>query len=491
MPDDRAGVRHVAVVGGGVSGLVLARDLARAGVRVTVFEAAERCGGRIQAADIRGTSIDIGAEAFATRGGAVAALLGELGLADRVIRPAPLGSWLVAGSDGAAVPLPPAGAMGIPAAPLGRDARRALGLAGSVRAALEPLLPARVGSGSTTLAQLVRVRAGKAVLDRLVRPVTLGVSSAAPELIPLTSTRALTAEYARTGSLIRAAGRLRDSAAAAGGAVASLRGGMSELITALVADCVAAGVTIHTSAPIHSLTDVGDALERSESAAPAGTPGACGPTDIVLAVPELAARAILGHPVAEIVTTPVEVIALALAADHPAVRPLAEAPRGTGALVTAGGPNDVITAKAVTHITRKWPDADRNGPVGASSAGMEIVRLSYGRAGSSPETAALDDAAAQRLALRDASRLLGTELPDTAVLGFTRQSWGMPVHGDRPKPQPPAGVHLLGDWISGVGLATLIPAARELAQQLMRAPGSPSARFTGAPRPHHQISERH
>ena len=41
--------RRVVVVGAGAAGLMAARELARAGIAVTVLEARERCGGRILA----------------------------------------------------------------------------------------------------------------------------------------------------------------------------------------------------------------------------------------------------------------------------------------------------------------------------------------------------------------------------------------------------------------------------------------------------------
>ncbi|KUF08070.1 FAD-dependent oxidoreductase, partial [Leucobacter sp. G161] len=59
---------HVAVVGGGVAGLVAARELALAGARVTVLEAAPELGGRVRAVELAGAPFDMGAEAFATRG---------------------------------------------------------------------------------------------------------------------------------------------------------------------------------------------------------------------------------------------------------------------------------------------------------------------------------------------------------------------------------------------------------------------------------------
>src|SRR5215468_74485 len=47
MPAAAQHLTHFVVVGAGAAGLMTARELARAGRRVTVLEARERCGGRI------------------------------------------------------------------------------------------------------------------------------------------------------------------------------------------------------------------------------------------------------------------------------------------------------------------------------------------------------------------------------------------------------------------------------------------------------------
>src|SRR5690606_2219858 len=117
----RAAAQHVVVIGGGIGGLVAARECARLGMRVTVLEAADALGGSIRSIDLDGVTLDAGAESFATRGGHVRALVEELGLADAVVAPEGGGAWL-SGIPGAPdAPLPKGGLLGIPVNPFQDD----------------------------------------------------------------------------------------------------------------------------------------------------------------------------------------------------------------------------------------------------------------------------------------------------------------------------------------------------------------------------------
>ncbi|MBK0422263.1 FAD-dependent oxidoreductase [Leucobacter sp. CSA2] len=506
MPD--APIR-IAVVGGGIAGLVAARDLARAGAEVVVFEAEDRLGGKLRAAPLGSGAFDIGAEAFATRTGAVAEYLGELGLADRVCTPAPLGSWCVAG--GRAYAMPESGVLGIPAAPLSAAGRRALGLAGALRAAVEPLLHSGVGRDATSLAELVESRLGRRVLDRLVRPVALGVYSSDPADLPVSAAPGLAPAYAEEGSLLRAARRLRDRGRAAGSAVGALPGGMAPLVAALESELRGLGVAFRLGAAVTALTEVAadapghtpvpasdaatdaapgpaaahpaaahpasahseaahpapshaDAIHpaqpgwRIETATPAG-PASCGSFDgVLLAVPERQARTLLRAE--DSAATPadqdpqlVEVIALLVSS-----RTLSAAPRGTGALVAPGGE---IRAKALTHVTAKWPD--RAGSLGVDE---HVIRLSYGRRSEAPATLALDDDAARAQAIRDAALILGVPLSPDEVTDFARRTWEMPAPPAASAAELPAGLLRSGDAVAGTGLAATIPHARRTARDL-------------------------
>src|SRR5690606_38419396 len=79
---ERAAERHVIVVGGGIGGLVAARECAKVGMQVTLLESADVLGGAIVRAELDGVSVDAGAESYATRGGHVRKLLAELDLTD-------------------------------------------------------------------------------------------------------------------------------------------------------------------------------------------------------------------------------------------------------------------------------------------------------------------------------------------------------------------------------------------------------------------------
>lgn len=438
---------HIAVVGGGIAGLVAARDLAHGGARVSLFESESVLGGRIRSAELAGVPIDVGAEAFATRGGTVAEFLAELGLADRIVSPAPLGSWVVAGER--ALPLPPGGAIGIPVAPLSATARQHLGLWGSVRAAIEPWKKRRPVTQETTVAELIGSRLGPRVLDRLVRPVTLGVYSADPERLKLSAVPGLAAAYNRTGSLVAAARELRASSTAAGGAVAALEGGMTPLIVALEAELRELGAQIHTGAEVAG-------IERGEIVGDNGA-SLARVDGVVLAVAEPVAHHLLGLEGQAPANAEVEVIALVVNDAR-----LDAAPRGTGVLVANTGDGDIL-AKALTHATAKWPDRAAQRP-----AGQHVIRVSYGRSGSAPETAQLGDDDAFERARHDASRILGVSIAPESVADRARQRWemGAPPSAE-PRIVPPPGVALAGDWVHGSGLASVIPGARRAAAELL------------------------
>jgi len=114
---------HVAVVGGGLSGLVAAYDLVSGGATVSVFEASSLLGGQVRTRREDGYVVEDGAEGFVATDREVPALCEAIGLNDQIVAQLERRSLLLQG--GRLTTLPPARAaalLGIQAQPddLGR-----------------------------------------------------------------------------------------------------------------------------------------------------------------------------------------------------------------------------------------------------------------------------------------------------------------------------------------------------------------------------------
>ncbi|WP_424937102.1 MULTISPECIES: protoporphyrinogen/coproporphyrinogen oxidase [Bacteria] len=502
-----AGIR-IAVVGGGIAGLVAAKECAAVGMRVTVFEAEERAGGVVRRGEADGIVFDAGAESFATRGGHVRGLVEELGIAEKVVDPAPGGAWLAGIPGAGAAPLPRGGILGIPENPFADDVRRIIGWPGAWRAYLDRVRPPLTIGHDRSLGHLVRSRMGARVLERLVAPVSTGVHSAHPDDIDTdVAVPGLNAALTRAGSLSGAVAELRATTAAkAGGsalerrpgaAVQGLAGGMAALVDALLERLALLGVEVRTGTPVTGISreddvwtvhaepvaadDVAAGRPAERGALDDGGSDAAGPDEgdsgsgsfeaVILAVDEVAARRLLSPHVPALTAIPpgpspqIEIVTLVLDAPE-----LDAAPRGSGVLTVPGS----HTAKALTHGTAKWPW------LRAAAGGRHVVRVSFGSQGEPPATAGLDDEAAAALALREAAALLGVPLTATALRGSFRARFA--------QSQPSASLgaaerraaaaravaetpHLAatGAWLAGTGLAQVIPHARAEAERLRRA----------------------
>lgn len=468
---------HVVVAGGGMAGLVAALECAKVGLRVTVLEAGERLGGVVRSAEVGGLTLDVGAESYATRGGVVRALVDDLGLADAVVTPNPAGAWVAGLPGGDAAPLPRGGVLGIPENPWAPEVRRIIGWGGVWRAYLDRVRPPLTIGHQHSLGALVRNRMGTRVLDRLVAPVTGGVYSARPDDIDVDlAAPGLNAALTRTGSLSGAVADLRGGRGSApGGAVEGIEGGMGRLVEALVARLAQFGVEVRTNAAVSSLTPRspdGDAPSREGGWVVEVEDGTQLDADAVLvALPEAAARALLAEHVPGLEPTAdaapvVEVVSLVVDAPE-----LDTHPRGAGVLVVPGA----RAAKALTHSTAKWTWlAARTEP------GVHALRVSFGAQGEEPATAGLNDADAARLALDEASALLGVALAPGRLRAARRERYVQAQPGAaigraarteaaRTAIRSVGGLGAAGAWLSGTGLAQVVPDAQAEADRLRSA----------------------
>ena len=469
--------RSAVVIGGGISGLIAARDLAIKGLDVTVLEAGDGFGGCVGSHQVAGLSLDSGAESYATRSPAVPELIGELGLAGNIVQPHPGGAWLQLGGPDlaqSAQRMPQTGLLGIPADPRSEEIVKAIGRVGVARAALDRVLPVAplLRKDKLSLGEVVRTRMGDAVLKRLVAPVAGGVYSADPDVLDVDSVApGLRKAMAEHGSLSAAVGAMR-KAAPAGSTVASLRGGMGTLTQALTADLAARGVELLAGTPAEGIERtaagfriaVPDAVLDAEAVVVA-TDGPAAVDLLAKAVPELAAYRPGPGPGVALVT---------LVVDRPELDAM---PRGTGVLVAIDA--DGVQAKALTHATAKWQWlADSTGP------GTHVLRLSYGRglgAGQEIDATALrPDDELFAAALADASALLQTPLEEADVVGWDVVRWvgALPSaavgHADRVAAVRAAvaevdGLEVVGAWLAGTGLAAVTADTRSRSARLAEA----------------------
>jgi len=265
MPDHRP-TQRVAILGGGLTGLAAAHRLCelsaeqQTGLEVTLFEAGSRLGGLVGTVERDGYLIDTGADSFITNKPGALQLCQRLGLSDRLQATEARYRGALVLSRGKPQPVPEGFQLLSPTAmwPILRSP--ILSPWGKLRMGWEYFLPAQTSKVDESLASFVRRRFGAEALDRLVQPLVGGIYTSDPEQLSLAATMPRFLEMEREhGSLIRAAYATkptatddRTSSGARYGLFAGLRGGMQDLVAALVA-AVSPRVALHLGIRIQAL----------------------------------------------------------------------------------------------------------------------------------------------------------------------------------------------------------------------------------------------
>lgn len=451
----------VAIVGGGIGGLVVAHDLARAGSRVILCEASDRLGGLLRRGTLAGIDLDLGAESFATRTDAVASFVMDAGLGLRLVAPRPGGAFLAVGADDGVVraPLPHRTVLGIPADPMAPDVVALLGAEAAGRAAREPSLPPFAASPADepSLYDLVAERCGPVLAHRLVDTLCRSVYSRPASAARLSELHpGLWRALAAHGSLLLAAAEVAQSARA-GAAVGGIAGGMWRLPAAVADAARRHGADLRTRVAVTAIESIGDA--PTHGLVVRTTEGALTVGRVVVATGRSVADGLLGVPPAAAAPVDGRVRVVAAAIDHPG---LDACPVGSGVIVDPSLPT---AAKALTHVTAKWEWAASSAP-----AGRHLVRLSARAA----DGAGLDTRAD---IAREVELLTGVGVRPEHVIDHAVQDWTDAVATGADPAQAAAradaaaraalrGIHGAGAAAAGTGLASVIPHARALAAAL-------------------------
>lgn len=250
---------RVAVVGGGITGLAAAHDLAVAGVPFALFEAQPRWGGLVRTERTGGFLLEAGPDSILAQKPEGVALCRELGLGESLV-PTSVPRTVYVLHRGQLHPLPE-GVLGIPSR-IGPFLRTGLfSWRGKLRMGLDLVAP-RGHAADESIASFLRRRLGQEAVDRLGQPLMAGIHSGDPERLSLRATFPRLAELeARHGSLLRG---FRVTARAAGpappeaglgSAFVSLRDGLGALVEALVATLPPA--SLRPGALIASVTRAG------------------------------------------------------------------------------------------------------------------------------------------------------------------------------------------------------------------------------------------
>ena len=370
--------RRIAVVGGGISGLAAAWELASASrapadsLEIVVLESSDRLGGTMRSDDFGGRVVDMGADGFLGRRPEAIDLCRELGLEDKLVPIAARGASVWA--RGRLRVLPAGHAMGIPTRfwPAARSG--VLGVGGSVALARDALLPrpdVRGPIGDRAIGPLVGRKLGRRVVERLADPLIGGIHAGSVDDMSAAAVfPPLLAAAHRRGSLMRAL-RAETPAPDPDGSPLfwALEGGMAALVQALSAALEHRGVKLELSSPVEGLERdanswvlTGDCEERADAVV------------LALAAPNTA-RLLRPHDD--------EAAGLLASVDYASVTvatfrsPAEGAPSdlfGTGFLVprrSAPKGREPWAVTACTYLDRKWPHLAREGEI--------LLRASLGR----------------------------------------------------------------------------------------------------------------
>jgi oxygen-dependent protoporphyrinogen oxidase len=421
---------RVAVVGGGITGLATAYYLRRAGVAVTVVEAGDRPGGKIQTLELGGVPVEAGPDTFLARVPWAVDLCRELGLGDELVAPATGKAFLWTG--GQLKPLPERHVLGVPTALRPLLASGVLSPAGVARAALDLILPRSTFGDDPSVADVAGRRLGRQALERLVEPLVGGINAGRADTLSLAATARPIAEGAARSRSLLLGLRRAPATGASGPVFLGLAGGLQRLIGRLAeeVDDVRLGTTVQEIA--------GGYVLRCE-------PGPDVEADaVVVTVPSFVAAGMVAplSPAAGELMAGIRhasVLTATLAYPPAAVsRPLEGAgmlvPRVEGRLVTA-----------CTWSTSKWP--------ALAAGGMVLLRASAGRDG--------DDRA--------------MELPDEEVVRRLHDELA-PVLGLRGRPE----ASLVSRWPQGFPQYDVGHQARVAAIEAALAEDAPGVLVAGA-----------
>jgi oxygen-dependent protoporphyrinogen oxidase len=344
----------IAIVGGGISGLSAAYELAKRHVPFTLFEASPRLGGLIRTEHVAGFTIEAGADSILAQKRAALDLCAQVGLQPNILQQkSPRRAFVL--HQGRLHPLPSPSMFGIPTTWTGLASYSLLPPLVRARIAIEPLIPARSAHTDESVATFFRRRFGAATVDLLAQPLIGGIHAGSVHTLSLPGLFPRLAEAERLQAKVLRWMRRTAGEAGPGGPFRSLVSGMSELVDAIHHSLPPETVRLDT--PVSLVSQYRDGWTLTTPA------GRFSCSAVILACPAYQAAALLG---------PIDAEASALCAATPYVSTVSVAlgwPRravvhpleGSGFVVARA--SNPVRITAATWVSSKWKNRAPGGHV--------------------------------------------------------------------------------------------------------------------------------
>ena len=469
---------RVAIVGGGIAGLAAAYELekaraAGASVDYALFEERSRLGGSLASEIVDGAVLERGPDSFLTEKPAAAELCRELGLGGELLpsNDAARETYIVVRNR--LVALPDGLMFLVPTKLVPTALTRLFGLRTKIRMGLELLHPPRPSGGDESVAALVRRHFGQEAVDRLADPLLSGIYGGdAEQLSAQTVLPRLVEMETKYGSLTRgmlaAHTRMRDAAKKSTGPkreappiFTAMRGGMSQLVDALVARIDPA--SLRTGMPVSAIRKTGSGWISEAGGTQQGFDA------LIMAVPAWAAGdllkpvdAVLGSELGGIPYS--SSITLNLVYDEAKIGTL---PEGFGFLVPAVEGRAML---ACTFVHRKF--------LGRTPPGKAVFRAFLGGMNREALLAESDEALIATVR-REMSEILGAKTfradvqPEHAQVSRWRRAMAQYAVGHKERMRRIGaraaelpGLRLVGNAYDGIGVPDCIRLGRQAAREL-------------------------
>lgn len=462
---------RVLVVGGGITGLVAARALARQGVAVMLAEGGPRLGGKVATESADGFTVEGGPDSLLATRPAGVGLVRELGLAGGLIGTSGVRTVHIR-HRGRLVPMPEGLGLVLPTRAMPFARTRLFSWPEKLRMARDLLSPRSMPADDIAVGAYLRRRLGDPLVERLAGPLVGGVYGTPIDELSLDAVvPALRAAEREHRSLLLAGladgRRLRRMAAeraaanpAAGplGAFVSLRDGMGSLAEATAASAAGAGADLRTGLRVRSLARSGAGVAAGFADGSSARFEAA-----VVATPANAAAVLLDGPlpaVAELLDGIRHGTSVLVTLAYPRQR-VGHDLRGHGYLVprSEGGP-----IAACTWSSEKW--------AGRAPSGAALLRMFVRDEGAATSLSDADLVAAARadaertLSIAGGPTLVRTARWEHAMPRYTVGHVGRVAAIEAAMGAWPA-VTLAGASYRGVGLPDCIAAGQAAAARVM------------------------